>query len=219
MIFPHFLGFTGDREQQYGDVFQRAIIADARIVMDASRLQPAPRYGHMAIHPYPAELEGELRLRDGSTVAVRPIRPEDAAYEQRFFEALSERSRFQRFLSQSAHLTPQLLARFTQLDYDRELALVALAPGGRDFIGVGRYAPNADGGTAEFALTVADAWQGRGLGHALLEKLIECAHAAGYSALDGTILSANSDMLELVGALGFVRTGSDGDTVTVNRRL
>ena len=96
---------------------------------------------------------------------------------------------------------------------------MALAPGGRDFIGVGRYVPNADGGTAEFALTVADAWQGRGLGHALLDKLVGCARAAGYSALDGTILSANSAMLELVETLGFVKTGRDGDTVTVVRKL
>src|SRR6185295_13896026 len=135
-----------------------AVIADARIVMHASQLKPAPRYGHMAIHPYPAELEGELTLRDGSKIALRPIRPEDAELECRFVAGLSERSKYQRFLNQMAQLPPSLLARFTQLDYGRELALVALAPGAKEFIGVGRYAPNADGESAEFALTVADAW-------------------------------------------------------------
>jgi acetyltransferase len=173
----------------------------------------------MAIHPYPSELEGKLELRDGSTVLVRPIRPEDAGLEQRFFDGLSGQSRYQRFLNQMAQLPPKLLVQFTHPDYDHEMALVALAPVDGEFIGVGRYAPNADGTSAEFALTVADAWQGRGLGHALLEKLCACARAAGYTALDGLILNANSDMLELVGELGFVRTGHDGDTITVTRKL
>lgn len=173
----------------------------------------------MALHPYPSALEGELELRDGSTVQVRPIRPEDAALETRFADGLSGQSRYQRFFSQMAHLTPQLLDRFTHPDYDREMALAALAPESGEFIGVARYAPNADGKGAEFALTVADAWQGRGLGHALLEKLITCARAAGYAALDGIILNANNDMLELVAQLGFVRTGRDGDTVSVIRTL
>ena len=196
-----------------------AVIADARIVIDPARLQAPPRYGHMAIHPYPSELEGEFRLRDGSAVAVRPIRPEDASLERQFFEGLSERSRYQRFLNQMAHLPPQMLARFTQLDYDRELALVALAPDGSAFIGVGRYAPNADGETAEFALTVADAWQGRGVGRALLERLCDCARAAGYRTLFGHILNANRDMLELSARLGFAKSSSDGELISVARAL
>ena len=196
-----------------------AVIADARIVIDPGRLQAPPRYGHMAIHPYPSELEGELKLRDGSTVPMRPIRPEDAALEKRFFDGLSEKSRYQRFLNRMAQLPPQLLARFTQLDYDRELALVALAPDGREFIGVGRYAPNADGETAEFALTIADAWQGRGIGRALLERLCECARAAGYRTLYGHILHANREMLELAERLGFTKSGSDGELISVARTL
>jgi acetyltransferase len=181
----------------------------------------------MALHPYPSQLEGKLTLRDGSTVLVRPIRPEDEALEARFVDGLSAQSRYQRFLNQMAHLPPNLLERFTHIDYDREMALVALAPDSGEFIGVARYAPNAGGdsagfalpNSAEFALTVADAWQGRGLGHALLEKLCDCARAAGYAALDGIILNDNSKMLELVEQLGFVRTGRDGDTVAVMRRL
>jgi acetyltransferase len=196
-----------------------AVIADARIVIDPARLQAPPRYGHMAIHPYPSELEGLLVLRDGTRVTTRPIRPEDALLEKQFFDGLSEKSRYQRFLNQMAQLPPQLLARFTQLDYDRELALVALAPDTREFIGVGRYAPNADGETAEFALTVADAWQGRGVGSALLERLCDCARAAGYRALNGQILHANREMLELSARLGFIQTGSDGDLISVARAL
>jgi GNAT superfamily N-acetyltransferase/predicted CoA-binding protein len=158
-------------------------------------------------------------LRDGAMVRVRPIRPEDAALEQRFFEALSERSRYQRFMHELRHLPPPMLARFTQLDYDRELALVALAPGGAEFIGVGRYAPNPDGESAEFALTVADAWQGRGLGRALLERLCRCARAAGYRSLEGHVLNANRDMLDLALRLGFAEAGRDGEVVKVVRDL
>src|SRR6267142_1377825 len=116
----------------------------------------------MAIHPYPAELETEVTLRDGTRIQIRLMRPEDVALEKRFFERLSARSRFQRFMQHLRELPPKMLARFTQLDYDRELALVALHEG--EFIAVGRYAPTLDGESAEFALVVADAWQGRGLG-------------------------------------------------------
>jgi acetyltransferase len=196
-----------------------AVIADARVVIAPERRDGLPRYGHMAIHPYPVELEGELRLRDGSRVPVRPIRPEDAEAERRFVARLSHRSRYQRFLNEMSELPPAMLARFTQLDYDRELALVALAPGGEDFIAVGRYAPNPDGETAEFALTVADDWQGKGLGRALLERLCQLAREAGYRTLYGHILHANRDMLELARCLGFAQTGSEGDLVTVARAL
>ena len=96
---------------------------------------------------------------------------------------------------------------------------MVLAPGGSEFIGVGRYAPNADGETAEFALTVADAWQGHGVGRALLERLCVCAREAGYSILYGHILNANQDMLNLAARLGFVHSSRDGDLVTVARAL
>jgi len=194
-----------------------AVIADARIVIDPAQLEARPRYGHMAIHPYPVELEEELTLAGGARVRLRPMRPEDAELEQSFFAALSERSRYQRFMQHLRHLPPELLARFTQLDYDRELALVALHD--EAFIAVGRYAPNPDGETAEFALVVADAWQGKGLGRALLERLAGAARAAGYRALYGVILRANHDMLDLAARLGFKEETREGDEVTVVRRL
>jgi len=172
----------------------------------------------MAFHPYPAELEGEIVLRDGSRLRMRPMRPDDAARERRFFEALSDRSRYQRFMQYLKQLSPQLLARFTQLDYDRELALVALDDKG-EFVAVGRYAPNPDGLTAEFALTVADAWQGKGIGHALLRRLGEEARRAGYQELYGTILSANQGMLELAAHFGFDEQSRSADEVTVVKRL
>src|SRR3954464_8220903 len=195
-----------------------AVVADTRVLIDPALRESPPRYGHMAIHPYPAELEGEIVLRDGSRLRMRPMRPDDAARERRFFEALSDRSRYQRFMQYLKQLSPQLLARFTQLDYDRELALVALDDMGQ-FVAVGRYAPNPDGLTAEFALTVADAWQGKGIGHALLRRLGEEARRAGYQALYGTILSANQEMLELAAHFGFDEQSRSADEVTVVKRL
>jgi acetyltransferase len=194
-----------------------AVIADARVVIDPARRIAPPRYGHMAIHPYPTELEGEIRLREGRTVRVRPIRPEDAALELRFFSGLSERSRYHRFMQHLPELPPRMLARFTQLDYDRELALVVLHE--NEFVAVGRYAPNPDGRTAEFALTVADAWQAKGLGRALLARLCDAARAAGYQALYGHILADNRDMLDLAARLGFAETDRGGAEVSVVRRL
>jgi acetyltransferase len=195
-----------------------AVIADARVVIDAA--QPARasgRYAHMAIHPYPAELEEQLVLREGTRLELRPMRPEDAELERRFFDTLSERSRYQRFMQYLPKLPPSLLARFTQLDYDRELALVALKDG--RFVAVGRYMPNADGESAEFALTVSDEWQGKGIGRALLERLCARAREAGYGALYGHILQANRDMLDLAGRLGFRERSRSADAVTVVRPL
>ena len=164
-------------------------------------------------------MEDEITLRDGTRVPARPIRPEDAPLLERFAAALSERSIYQRFGQRLKGLTPQMVTRFTNPDPERELAVVALDPGSRELIAVGRYAPNADGRTAEFALTVADAWQGRGLGRALLERLCAAARAAGYEALYGHILGDNRDMLNLAARLGFVPLARSVNEVTVVRRL
>jgi acetyltransferase len=88
-----------------------------------------------------------------------------------------------------------------------------------EVVAVGRYAPNQDGRTAEFALVVADEWQGKGLGHALLERLCRAAKAAGYRALHGQILHANHAMLELAAHLGFAAQAAEAGDVTVVRRL
>ena len=171
----------------------------------------------MTVHPHPASLEEDIALRDGRSVRVRPIRPDDTVLLQRFFAGLSERSRYQRFMQHVSELSPAMLARFTQIDYHRELALLALH--GDELIAVGRYAPDVDRGNAEFALVVADAWQGKGLGRRLLERLVDAARGAGYEALYGHILEANRDMLELARKLGFAATGRSGDAITVKRSL
>jgi len=189
-----------------------AMVADARIVIDPARESGVRRYRHMAIHPYPAELESTVTLKGGERLQIRPIKPEDAQMEQAFVATLSDNSRYMRFLHHLAELSPIMLARFTQIDYDREMALIALADsdGNQAIVGVARYHPNPDRISAEFAVTVTDSWHGRGLGQVLMRKLLECARAAGYDSLVGTVLSLNSPMLRMTRRLGFETVPLDG---------
>jgi acetyltransferase len=111
-------------------------------------------------------------------------------------------------------LTPQMLVRLTQIDYDREMALIAVAAdeGGRETeVGVVRYVTNPDGMSCEFAIVVADGWQRRGLGRRLLEHLIEIARARGLASMSGEIHMDNQPMLGLVADLGFALGEVPGD--------
>jgi len=186
-----------------------AVISGARVVIDPRRRVAVTGYRHMAIHPYPIELVGDEKLRDGTVLHVRPIRPEDAELERAFVNGLSEQSRYFRFFYRLHELTPAMLARFTQVDYDREMALVAIHDGDqkpptRTFVGVARYNANPDGESAEFAIVTGDAWQGRGVGRALMQRLIECAKRRGLSRLEGAVLRANANMRKFCEGLGFV---------------
>ncbi|MDB5803899.1 MAG: long-chain fatty-acid-CoA ligase [Betaproteobacteria bacterium] len=184
---------------------QGAVALDARVVIDPERLADDLRYSHMAIHPYPAALIRTETLRDGTQFLLRPIRPEDAAIESAFVEGLSEQSRYMRFFNPIKSLAPRLLARLTQVDYDRELALLATQGEGaaEHIIGVVRYSPNADGVSCEFAVAIADDWHGRGLGSLLMRRLIEAARVAGYLRLTGSVLEGNRKMHSLMHRLGF----------------
>ena len=190
----------------------RVAIGGARITIDAGGKRPARSYGHMAIHPYPVELVTEVTLAGGARLGVRPIRPEDAEQERAFVAGLSEETRYFRFFYQLHELTPAMLARFTQVDYDREMALVAIdeAGGAPVFVGVARYSMNPDRESAEFAVVVADAWQGRGVARMLMGRLVACARARGLRRLEGLVLRANRNMLKFTEAFGFT-TSEDPD--------
>jgi acetyltransferase len=180
------------------------VAVDARIVL-RRRPPNARRYAHLAIHPYPGRLAREVRLGDGSPLLVRPIRPEDAGLELAFVHGLSESSRYLRFMNAVRELSPAMLARFTQIDYDRDMAFIALeqAAGPVRQVGVVRYVSNPDGSSCEFAVVVADAWQGKGLGRILLSMLIEAARESSLALLVGHVLSHNHVMLGLCERLGF----------------
>jgi acetyltransferase len=200
----------------------QAQVQSARAVVDPRR-RPGLGYRHMAIHPYPVELVGDATLGDGTPLHLRPIRPEDAELEREFVHELSDESRYFRFFYQLHELTPAMLARFTQVDYDRELALVATtrASGRERFVGVARYIANPDGESAEFAVVVADAWQGRGVARLLMTRTIDAARRRGLLRLQGTVLRANHNMLRFTEALGFGARDdpADSEHVIVERLL
>ena len=189
-----------------------AIALDARIVVGRPRAA-LPRYGHMAIHPYPVHLVSEWVAPNGMRVTVRPIRPEDAEIERQFVKQLSPEAKYFRFMSTIRELSPQMLARFTQIDYDREMALVAVAAkdGRSEEVGVTRYITNPDGSSCEFAIVVDDEWQKHGLGRYLLTQLIEIARSRGLAQMSGDILTANQPMLALAASLGFTISEFPGD--------
>lgn len=198
-------------------------IGRARVLVDPARA-PQPAYGHMAIHPYPVELEGHLRLPDGTVLAMRPVRPEDAEIERRFVAGLSEETRYFRFFYRLHELTPAMLGRFTQVDYDRELALLALAPdpdapGNESMVGVARYIANLDHESAEFAVVVADAWQGRGVAYGLMQALIARARARGLRRIEGAVLRTNTRMIRFTQRLGFTLRDDPGDADQVTMIL
>ncbi|OWT75581.1 MULTISPECIES: GNAT family N-acetyltransferase [unclassified Achromobacter] len=200
-----------------------------RVTLTADAAQDSQRLGgypHMAIHPYPSRLVQDRTFADGTPWVIRPIRPEDGEALQDFIRNLSERSRYMRFVSMMRELTPRMLARYTQVDYDREVALVATTevpnPAHRGhlhevIIGLAHYLRNPDGRGAEYALVLRDDWQGRGLGGQLMQALIAAAREQGLEYIDGLVLAANRPMLTLMQRLGFTNDPAPDDDATMRR--
>jgi acetyltransferase len=196
-----------------------AVAVDARIVIDhASQPQPhstsTSSYSHLAILPYPARYAQIWPLPGGGEYSVRPIRPDDAQMLQDLMQHLSPESRYFRFVSSITELPPTMLARFTLIDYDREMALVAVvkervANADGEFteteriVGVSRYITNPDQSSCEFALVVADDFSGKGLGSRLMLSIMDVAREKGLAEMDGLVLANNPGMLKLMRSLGF----------------
>ena len=182
-----------------------AVAADCRILI--TDLPPnMGRYEHMAIHPYPSDMTLNYRTEDGVNVTIRPIKPEDARLEQSFVKDLSAESKYFRFMNTIRELGQSQLTRLTQIDYDREMAFVATTTEyERELeLGVVRYATNPDGESCDFAIVVADAWQGKGLARRLMSVLIDTARSRGMKFMTGDFLAENRRMIKFVSGLGFV---------------
>jgi len=162
---------------------------------------------------YPVELVQNWTLRDGTRVVIRPIRPEDRQIEQDFVRNLSDESHYFRFFNAVRDLSETALTHFTRVDYDREMALIAVIfeNGHETEIGVARYSINPDGRSCEFAIAVADAWQCKGIGSKLMQSLMDTARKRGLETLEGSVLSGNGRMLALMDALGFTIDANAGD--------
>lgn len=167
--------------------------------------------------PYPSNLVRDWTSNEGTPITIRPIRPEDAKIEKDFVHQLSPRSKYLRFFSGLNELTPTMLSRFTCIEYEQEMALIAvLKKEDREIeIAVGRYVPYPDGKSCEFAIVVDDEWQNHGIGYQIMLDLIGIAKERGFDTMKGLILSANSEMIQLAKDLGFKVAPVPGDATVV----
>ncbi len=198
--------------------------ADGVLAVDCSlTLRPAGARGVLAIAPYPAELARPFRLRDGEEVMVRPVRPEDAEAHAEAFRRLPPEDVRYRFFSPLKELSPGLIARLTQIDYDREMAFIAtrrMADDGDATVGVSRLirGPGQEE-EAEFAVIVWPSMKGQGLARHLMERLFEWGREQGIRTIVGQVLADNAPMLGFVRRLGFAVRRSPEDPEVMEARL
>jgi len=183
---------------------------DARIIVRPSHLS-APH--HLVISPYPNQYEMTTTTKGGLKIFIRPIRPEDAPLLVDLFNAMSEKSIYYRFFTPLKSLSHKMLVAFTQIDYDRDMALVALykTPKKERILGVARIMSKPGGTEPEFAVAVGDPWHGKGVGETLIKNLMTIAKERGMETLYGVVLSENKHMIALARKLGGkISTGQDG---------
>jgi acetyltransferase len=200
---------------------QRLLALDARVLLAPAGRAPEDR-PRLAIRPYPNQYTAPFTMRDGTTVTVRALRPEDEPLIIGLHGRTSEHTIRMRFFSLVKTLSRDSLIRLCQLDYDREMALAAVLRVGDEarIVGVARYYLHPATGAAEFALVVEDAHQRQGLGRHLLGRLIDVARERGVRTLFGLVLRENRPMLALTAALGFGAPETvEDDVVKVSMEL
>lgn len=172
--------------------------------------------------PAPADVpESVVTLLDGSEVTIRTLRKEDADLERDFIRNLSPESRWMRFLGQIGEPSDSLIRKLTEIDYQHDMAFIALAreDGATHEVGVSRYSLAPDGQSCECAVTVADAWQGKGLGTALMRDLIDIARRRGIRSMFSIDANENERMRQLARDLGFKREQAPDDPTRVIHQL
>ncbi|MFI8619499.1 GNAT family N-acetyltransferase [Marinomonas sp. NPDC078689] len=165
----------------------------------------ARRYDHLAIQPYPRQWVSHLTLRDGSNTTVRPVRPEDSPLIADFVRGMSKETRYLRFISNIEELTPRMLSSMSHIDYDREMAFMAVHEinGKERLIGTSRYIDNFDDQSCEFAVVLDDEFQGQGLASYLMKQLFLAAADKGIRVMQGIVLAENKRMITFCKHLGF----------------
>jgi acetyltransferase len=176
---------------------------DATTVLSSEYVDASP-YSHLVITPYPSRYTQMWRLPDGTDVLLRPIRPEDEPLGREMFASLSPETLRVRFFTVK-EITRDILIRFCNIDYDREIAIVAEVEKDdkKMMIGGARLIREPDSGKAEFAILVHDDYQGMGLGAKLIDSIIGIAQDKGLEEVHGTVLNENEKMLGLCRKLGF----------------
>jgi acetyltransferase len=179
-----------------------AIALDARVRVAAIAVRGVER---LAIRPYPSELEEEVEHR-GRRLILRPIRPEDTPQHRKFLAQIAPQDLYTRFFTLVRELPEADLAHLTQIDYDRDMAFIAVAQeagGVKEILGVARACADPDNNAAEFAVLVRSDLKGQGLGRLLMQKLVRYCRERGTQQLWGSVLSENASMLHLSQSLGF----------------
>jgi acetyltransferase len=190
-------------------VDENGIIAlDARMKIEDQALFPRRP---LAIKPYPAEWEMRLDVAGLGPVDVRPVRPDDEERYRRFFALVSPDDIRLRFFTARAGFSHQLLARFTQIDYAREMAFVALSPGEQELMGVVRVALDPDLVRGEYGILIRSDLKGKGLGWRLMDLLITYARKERIAELSGLVLAENTTMLGMAREFGFEIRPVPGD--------
>ncbi|MBL7776278.1 MAG: GNAT family N-acetyltransferase, partial [Saprospiraceae bacterium] len=190
------------------------VALDATIQLEQSpSLQRSP-YDHLSIQPYPTQWIRSVILKNGQPLQLRPIRPEDEPLEAELVKNTSKESLYFRFFGYLPGIDHKMLARFTQIDYDREMAIVAVIEkeGKSEIIGVVRIVGDGWRESCEYAILVADAWHGQGLGSLLTDYILEIARAQGYQRVTASFLKVNGAMRRLFLHKGFTIKSGEGES-------
>jgi len=201
----------------------QVIALDARIVIDKDRVfAKIEPHQHLVVSPYPKKYETLWKLRDGRTVLLRPIKPEDEPLWLEMFQSFSEESIRYRFFQIIKDTPHEVRVRYCNIDYDREIAIVAelTEDGRRKILGVVRLIVEPDGRSGEIAFIVADPWQGLGLGTKMIEYVIEICKEKGLESIYGIMLPDNRRAIRVMQDMGFAVEYCDDGTVkgTLNLR-
>lgn len=191
---------------------------DARVIIDkGTALSEPDPHEHLVISPYPAKYTTEWRARDGRTVLLRPIRPEDEPMWLEMFKSFSERTVRNRFFYLIKDTPHETRVRYCNIDYDREIAIVGeiTEVGKRKIIGVVRLVIERTGRTGEFAVVVADPWQGIGIGSKMVDVIIGIAEDKKLDSIYGIVLAENTRMLRICREMGFRIEKQNEDEVKV----
>ncbi|MBU1855007.1 MAG: bifunctional acetate--CoA ligase family protein/GNAT family N-acetyltransferase, partial [Nanoarchaeota archaeon] len=186
-------------------------VLDAKVILDKKTKSKQKPYSHLVISPYPKEYVTKYKMKNKKIATLRPIRPEDEPLEAKMFKEFSEETQRFRFFQMIKDISHELLVRYTQNDYDREIAIVAeiKEKGEKKMAGVVRLIADPYNDTAEFAIVIADPWQNQGLGNKFTDYILEIAKKRAIKKVYANILPDNHIMLHMFEKRGFKIIKSD----------